>query len=148
MLTRWGLAAYLKSWIDGQSHDDKAFILNALTKQSVRANKNKRKGHAEDQVGHGCGGGWFTTSLSLLSPATDSIVDPEYNSFLSPEKVSAFAQQHVPGASGVIGGFHNAQNTFSNAQHTMGFREMNDDNAPPGTYMPGSSPRLHSRVIH
>ncbi|KAL8278714.1 hypothetical protein RQP46_008783 [Phenoliferia psychrophenolica] len=112
------MGAYLKSWIDGQSGEDKAYILNALTKQSVRANKNKRKGHAEDQVGHGCGG--------------------EYNSFLSPEKVSAFAQQHVPGASGVIGGFHQVQNTFSSAQHTMGFRDMDEGAAPPGTYMPGA----------
>lgn len=50
------MGAYLKGWIDGQSSSDKAYILNALTKQSVRAGKNKRKGHEQDQVGHGCGG--------------------------------------------------------------------------------------------
>ena len=50
------MGAFLKGWINGQSQEDKAYILNALTKDSVRNHKNRRKGHAEDQVGHGCGG--------------------------------------------------------------------------------------------
>lgn len=50
------MGAYLKSWIEGQSAEDKRYILNALTKDSVRNGKNKRKGHEKDQIGHGCGG--------------------------------------------------------------------------------------------
>ncbi|KAK4705310.1 hypothetical protein P7C70_g893, partial [Phenoliferia sp. Uapishka_3] len=121
------MGEYLKSWIDSQPHEDKTYILNALTKQSVRANKNKRKGHASDQVGHGGHG--------------------EYNSILSPEKVSGFAQQHIPGASNVIGGFQQAQHTFSNAQHTLGMREMDKQYAAPGTYMPsaGAPPFDHGQ---
>ncbi|ORY92909.1 heterokaryon incompatibility Het-C [Leucosporidium creatinivorum] len=94
------MGAYLKSWIEGQSPEDKAYILNALTKDSVRNGKNKRKGHEKDQIGHGCGG--------------------QYNSILSPEKVSSFAQQHVPGASSVFNAAHSAQNAFGSAQHYIG----------------------------
>lgn len=59
------MGACLKSWIDGQNHEDKAYILNALTKTSVRNHKNKRKGAPEDQVGHGCGGGGFLAPSAL-----------------------------------------------------------------------------------
>jgi 4-hydroxyphenylpyruvate dioxygenase-like putative hemolysin len=44
----------------------------------------------------------------------------EYNSILSPEKVSSFAQQHVPGASSVFNAAHQAQNAFGSAQHYIG----------------------------
>lgn len=50
------MGAYLKSWIDGQSHADKQFILNGLTKDAVRNHKNRRKGHEADQEGHGAHG--------------------------------------------------------------------------------------------
>lgn len=50
------MGSYLKSWIDGQNPQDKAYILNALTKDSVKAGKNMRKGHKQDPEGHGCGG--------------------------------------------------------------------------------------------
>ncbi|KAM0755942.1 Het-C-domain-containing protein [Meredithblackwellia eburnea MCA 4105] len=100
------MGAYVKSWIEGQKGDEKQYILNALTKQSVRDHKNKRRGHVEDQVGHGYHG--------------------SYNSILSPEKVSSFASQHIPGASGVIGTFNSASNAFGSASHTLGFREIDD----------------------
>lgn len=50
----------------------------------------------------------------------DSLVSTEYNSILSPEKVSSFAQQHVPGASSVFNAAHQAQNAFGSAQHYIG----------------------------
>ncbi|GAA5931982.1 hypothetical protein JCM1841_006122 [Sporobolomyces salmonicolor] len=118
------MGAYLKSWIDGQSPDDKAYILKCLTKDSVRSHSNHRKGHKADQVGHGCGG--------------------EYNSVLMPHGVGAFAQQHIPGASTVMGGFNQAQNTFqqfSGATKPYLGREMDGQGAggfqePPAGFMP------------
>lgn len=106
------MGAYLKSWIDGQSAEDKRYILNALTKDSVRNHKNKRKGQPEDQVGHGCGG--------------------QYNSVLMPQGVGAFAQQHIPGASTVMGGFNSAQQTYNSFSgggggHQGGRRRDADD---------------------
>lgn len=41
------MGSYLKEWIETQQPDDKAYILNALTKESVRAGRNKRRGHLE-----------------------------------------------------------------------------------------------------
>lgn len=41
------MGVYMKSWIELQNPDDKAYILNALTKSSVRAGRNTRKGHAQ-----------------------------------------------------------------------------------------------------
>lgn len=35
----------LKKWIDGQSAEDKRFILAGLTKDAVKSHKNRRKGH-------------------------------------------------------------------------------------------------------
>ena len=67
------MGAYLKSWIEGQSSEDKRYILSSLTKESVKGHRNLRKGHKQDQVGHGAGG--------------------KYNSFLSPEKVSRISLQ-------------------------------------------------------
>lgn len=40
------MGVYMKGWIESQNVDDKAYILNALTKSSVRAGRNTRKGHA------------------------------------------------------------------------------------------------------
>ncbi|KPV75411.1 uncharacterized protein RHOBADRAFT_36269 [Rhodotorula graminis WP1] len=82
----------LKKWIDGQSAEDKRFILAGLTKDAVKSHKNRRKGHEADQEGHGAHG--------------------SYNSVLMPQGVGAFAQQHVPGAQG-------AMNTFNQAQHKI-----------------------------
>ncbi|GAA5960368.1 hypothetical protein JCM21900_003530 [Sporobolomyces salmonicolor] len=118
------MGAYLKSWIDGQNPGDKAYILKCLTKDSVRSHSNHRKGHKADQVGHGCGG--------------------EYNSVLMPHGVGAFAQQHIPGASTVMGGFNQAQNTFqqfSGATKPYLGREMDGQGAggfqePPAGFMP------------
>ncbi|GAA5913792.1 hypothetical protein JCM5296_002869 [Sporobolomyces johnsonii] len=118
------MGAYIKSWIDGQSPDDKAYILKSLTKDSVRSHSNHRKGHKADQVGHGCGG--------------------EYSSVLMPHGVGAFAQQHVPGASTVMGGFNQVQNTFqqfSGATKPYLGREMDGQGAggfqePPAGFMP------------
>ncbi|BGP16034.1 hypothetical protein JCM10213v2_004028 [Rhodosporidiobolus nylandii] len=87
------MGAYLKSWIDGQSAQDKRIILERLTKDAVRNHKNKRVGHESDQEGHGAHG--------------------SYNSVLMPQGVGAFAQQHIPGASSAMGAFTQAQNTFS-----------------------------------
>lgn len=50
------MGAYMKSWIEGQSPSDKQFILNGLSKDSVKNHKNKRKGHESDQEGHGAHG--------------------------------------------------------------------------------------------
>lgn len=88
--------------------------MTGLTKESVRAGKNKRKGHESDQIGHGHGG--------------------EYNSILSPEKVSAFAQAHVPGASGVIGGFNTVAGSYQSVQHYIG-REVDG-----GGFVPPEGP--------
>lgn len=50
------MGAYMKKWIDSQSHDDKRIILERLTKDAVRQHKNRRKGHEADQEGHGAHG--------------------------------------------------------------------------------------------
>ncbi|SDA01330.1 BZ3500_MvSof-1268-A1-R1_Chr10-1g02585 [Microbotryum saponariae] len=110
------MGACLKKWIDNTP--DKNYILHALTKQSVRDGKNKRKGHEKDQIGHGCGG--------------------EYNSILSPEKVQAFATAHVPGAAQAFSMGHQVSNyghqvggAYNSAQHYMGYRDINDGGAGP-----------------
>ncbi|SCV73961.1 BQ2448_6391 [Microbotryum intermedium] len=111
------MGACLKNWIDNSP--DKNYILHALTKQSVRDGKNKRKGHEKDQIGHGCGG--------------------EYNSILSPQKVQAFATAHVPGAAQAYSMGHQVSNyghqvggAYNSAQHYMGYRGINDDGSNPG----------------
>lgn len=50
------MGAYMKSWIEQQSANDKQFILKGLTKDAVRNHKNKRRGHESDQEGHGAHG--------------------------------------------------------------------------------------------
>ncbi|GJN89194.1 hypothetical protein Rhopal_002172-T1 [Rhodotorula paludigena] len=93
------MGAYLKSWIDGQSHADKQFILNGLTKDAVRNHKNRRKGHEADQEGHGAHG--------------------SYNSVLMPHGVGQFAQDHIPGAGSAMNTFHQAQNKFSSVSNAF-----------------------------
>ncbi|GAA5928728.1 Het-C domain-containing protein [Sporobolomyces koalae] len=122
------MGAYLKSWIDSQGPDDKRYILNALTKDSVRNHKNKRKGQPEDQVGHGCGG--------------------HYNSVLMPNGVGAFAQQYIPGASTVMGGVNSVQQTFnqfsgSGGGNQHGGRRDVDEFGNPGGFVapPGGPPQ-------
>lgn len=100
----------IKDWIDSQHGEDKRYILNALTKESVRAHKNRRKGQLE--VGHGAGG--------------------KYNSPLSPEKVTAFASANIPGASSVIGTFNQLSGYANQAQNYIG-RDMPSDN-PSSSY--------------
>ncbi|GAA5987987.1 hypothetical protein JCM5350_007849 [Sporobolomyces pararoseus] len=126
------MGAYMKSWIEGQSPEDKRYILQALTKDSVRNHKNKRKGQPEDQVGHGCGG--------------------QYNSILMPNGVGAFAQQYIPGASTVMGGVNSVQQTFNSfggASHGGGHGGRRDvdeyGNNGPGGFMPppGAPPQSH-----
>ncbi|GAA5960765.1 hypothetical protein JCM3765_007326 [Sporobolomyces pararoseus] len=120
------MGAYMKTWIEGQSPEDKRYILQALTKDSVRNHKNKRKGQPEDQVGHGCGG--------------------QYNSVLMPNGVGAFAQQYIPGASTVMGGVNSVQQTFNSfggASHGGGHGGRRDvdeygNNNGPGGFMPPS----------
>jgi hypothetical protein len=63
------MGAYMKSWIEGQSPSDKQFILNGLSKDSVRNHKNKRKGHESDQEGHGAHGREWFSVVDLLSKA-------------------------------------------------------------------------------
>lgn len=94
------MGALTKTWFEQQSASDKQYILKALSKDSVRQHKNKRKGHVEDQVGHGAGG--------------------HYNSPLSPEKMQAAASQYIPGASGAFNAVHQVQNAFGQAQHYVG----------------------------
>ncbi|KAM0787789.1 hypothetical protein ACM66B_003843 [Microbotryomycetes sp. NB124-2] len=112
------MGAYLKSWIDGQNAEDKRYILQALTKDSVKNHRNLRKGHKQDQVGHGAGG--------------------HYNSFLSPEKVQAAASQYIPGASGAFQTAHQVSNAFNQAQHYIsreepgGFDTRSGYEQPPG----------------
>lgn len=131
------MGAYLKSWIEGQSPEDKRYILQALTKDSVRNHKNKRKGQPEDQVGHGCGG--------------------QYNSVLMPNGVGAFAQQYIPGASTVMGGVNSVQQTFNSfsgsgaGAHTGGGHGGRRDvdgygNNGPGGFMPSGGPPQPSHI--
>ncbi|GAA6015071.1 hypothetical protein JCM11491_001649 [Sporobolomyces phaffii] len=128
------MGAYVKSWIEGQSPDDKRYILQALTKDSVRNHKNKRKGQPEDQVGHGCGG--------------------EYNSVLMPHGVGAFAQQYVPGASAVMGGVNQVQQTFNSfggggGNNHGGRRDVDEyggGGAQPGGFMP--PPGAPPQAVH
>ncbi|BGP31871.1 hypothetical protein JCM10296v2_003649 [Rhodotorula toruloides] len=94
------MGAYMKKWIDSQSHDDKRIILERLTKDAVRQHKNKRKGHESDQEGHGAHG--------------------QYNSVLMPQGVGAFAQQYIPGANSAMNTFNQASNKFSQVQHAFG----------------------------
>ena len=83
------MGACLKKWVDSQSHQDKAFVLAGLTKDAVRAGKNKRRGH-EGDTGHSCGG--------------------SSNSILAPQRIQQFAASHVPGAGYAI-------NTYQSASH-------------------------------
>ncbi|GAA5857550.1 hypothetical protein JCM8547_009336 [Rhodosporidiobolus lusitaniae] len=123
------MGAYIKSWIDGQSAEDKRFILAGLTKDAVRNHKNKRKGHESDQEGHGAHG--------------------SYNSILMPQGVGAFAQQHIPGASSAMNTFNSAQqqfqhvsSQFNTATSGVGFgggrREYDGSVGAEGGYMPPS----------
>ncbi|GAA5907677.1 Het-C domain-containing protein [Sporobolomyces salmoneus] len=124
------MGAYVKSWIEGQSPEDKRYILQALTKDSVRNHKNNRKGQPDGQVGHGCGG--------------------QYNSVLMPNGVGAFAQQYIPGASTVMGGVNSVQQTFNSfggsgggGQHQGGRRRDVDEygnDQGPGGFMPPPGP--------
>ncbi|POY71751.1 hypothetical protein BMF94_5112 [Rhodotorula taiwanensis] len=93
------MGAYMKSWIEQQSANDKQFILKGLTKDAVRNHKNKRRGHESDQEGHGAHG--------------------HYNSVLMPQGVGAFAQQYVPGAGAAMNTFGQAQHTFAQVQHSL-----------------------------
>ncbi|KAK4049100.1 hypothetical protein OIO90_005570 [Microbotryomycetes sp. JL221] len=113
------MGAYLKSWIDGQSSEDKRYILNALTKESVKKHMNVRKGHKQDQVGHGAGG--------------------HYNSFLSPEKMQAAASQYIPGASGAFNAAHQASNMFNQASNYIS-RDGPDDVGGGGYQQPSGVP--------
>ncbi|KAK4047692.1 hypothetical protein OIV83_005200 [Microbotryomycetes sp. JL201] len=131
------MGAYLKSWIDGQNAEDKRYILQALTKDSVKNHRNLRKGHKQDQVGHGAGG--------------------HYNSFLSPEKVQAAASQYIPGASGAFHTAHQVSNAFNQAQQYIsrdepgGFNGSRGYEQPPGpppqsSYQPSySAPPTHQQ---
>ncbi|GAA6061244.1 hypothetical protein JCM10212_002703 [Sporobolomyces blumeae] len=116
------MGAYLKSWIDGQTPEDKRYILNALTKDSVRNHKNRRKGHLADQIGHGHGSQW--------------------NSVLLPNGVGAFAQQHIPGASSVMSGVNQVQSTFNSFSSSGGGgghggrRDVDQFQPPPAGFMP------------
>ncbi|CEQ40366.1 SPOSA6832_01974, partial [Sporobolomyces salmonicolor] len=141
------MGAYLKSWIDGQSPDDKAYILKCLTKDSVRSHSNHRKGHKADQVGHGCGGEYNSyVELRRAGKSPGFVADERcvVASVLMPHGVGAFAQQHIPGASTVMGGFNQAQNTFqqfSGATKPYLGREMDGQGAggfqePPAGFMP------------
>ena len=62
----------MKSWIEGQSPSDKQFILNGLSKDSVKNHKNKRKGHESDQEGHGAHGRACCSVVCLLSTNADT----------------------------------------------------------------------------
>ncbi|GAA5870617.1 hypothetical protein JCM3774_001704 [Rhodotorula dairenensis] len=93
------MGAYMKTWIEGQSASDKQFILNGLTKDSVRNHKNKRKGHESDQEGHGAHG--------------------HYNSVLMPNGVGAFAQQYVPGAGTAMNTYNQVGQKISHVSQTF-----------------------------
>lgn len=68
----------MKSWIEGQSPSDKQFILNGLSKDSVRNHKNKRKGHESDQEGHGAHvREWFSVVDLLSKAAKLSFCNPQ-----------------------------------------------------------------------
>ncbi|GAA6027320.1 hypothetical protein JCM8097_002590 [Rhodosporidiobolus ruineniae] len=120
------MGAHMKNWIE--TNQDKQIILQRLTKDAVRSHKNRRKGHESDQEGHGAHG--------------------SYNSVLMPQGVGAFAQQHIPGASGVMNTFNQAQqsfnsmsNQFSSATSGVGFGGRRDMDGgyggePPAGFMP------------
>ncbi|CAH7670124.1 heterokaryon incompatibility protein Het-C-domain-containing protein [Phakopsora pachyrhizi] len=49
------MGAYMRDWIGKMSDDDRRYVLNALSKDSVRNGKNKRRGHVDDGQQGCCG---------------------------------------------------------------------------------------------
>ncbi|KAI8445126.1 heterokaryon incompatibility protein Het-C-domain-containing protein [Phakopsora pachyrhizi] len=86
------MGAYMRDWIGKMSDDDRRYVLNALSKDSVRNGKNKRRGHVDDGQQGCCGNHGSSTfgqhmqglavSLerpqNLVSQVTNQI--PGYNS--------------------------------------------------------------------
>ncbi|KAH9462001.1 hypothetical protein Pst134EB_005916 [Puccinia striiformis f. sp. tritici] len=50
------MGEYMRDWIGKMSSHDREYVLGALTKDSVRNGRNKRRGHVSDQPQGCCGG--------------------------------------------------------------------------------------------
>jgi len=50
------MGEYMRDWIGKMSSQDREYVLSALTKDSVRHGRNKRRGHVDDQQQGCCGG--------------------------------------------------------------------------------------------
>ncbi|KAA1108627.1 hypothetical protein PGT21_019588 [Puccinia graminis f. sp. tritici] len=113
------MGEYMRDWIGKMSSHDRDYVLAALTKDSVRNGRNKRRGHVNDQQQGCCGGhgsATFGQHMQGIVPNTQS------NSFMG--KISS----QIPGYSQMqaLGG-------------GMG-RDMNLNQAPIQNYGGGTNP--------
>ncbi|KAG0142536.1 hypothetical protein CROQUDRAFT_662406 [Cronartium quercuum f. sp. fusiforme G11] len=82
------MGQYMRDWIGKMSDSDRSYVLNALTKESVRNGKNKRRGQPDNGSSGCCGShgsstfgqhmqGYMPNSQQLMGKMTNQI--PGYN---------------------------------------------------------------------
>lgn len=125
------MGEYMRDWIGKMSSQDREYVLGALTKESVRNGRNKRRGHVDNHDHTACGGHGSATFGQHMQGA-------------------------LPGSSSIMGKLSNQIPGYAQMQGlTSGIgRDMNNevpiqvynDNSHNGVFNPNSSPHFPHEI--
>lgn len=83
----------MRDWIGKMSDADRSYVLNALTKESVRSGKNKRRGHVDNGQSGCCGShGSSTFGSHMQGYLVSFLLTPLDQKF---EEMRSFLTAHI-----------------------------------------------------